>query len=144
MPDSKRYADAITECIEQVDIFDDVQSMSFEQAQERGLVVMIGEDVLDAYLDSVYEQHVPQKADDPLRVVYTPLHGTGLECVTRILQRIGVTDIHVVVEQAQPDGNFTTCPYPNPENRDALERGIALCEKSILIYCLQPTLMPIV
>ena len=122
-------ADAITECIEQVDIFDDVQSMSFEQAQERGLVVMIGEDVLDAYLDSVYEQHVPQKADDPLRVVYTPLHGTGLECVTRILQRIGVTDIHVVEEQAQPDGNFTTCPYPNPENRDALERGIALCEK---------------
>lgn len=122
-------ADAITECIEQVDIFDDVQSMSFEQAQERGLVVMIDEDVLDAYLDSVYEQHVPQKADDPLRVVYTPLHGTGLECVTRILQRIGVTDIHVVEEQAQPDGNFTTCPYPNPENRDALERGIALCEK---------------
>lgn len=122
-------ADAITECIEQVDIFDDVQSMSFEQAQERGLVVMIDEDVLDAYLDSVYEQHVPQKADDPLRVVYTPLHGTGLECVARILQRIGVTDIHVVEEQAQPDGNFTTCPYPNPENRDALERGIALCEK---------------
>ena len=57
-------ADAITECIEQVDIFDDVQSMSFEQAQERGLVVMIGEDVLDAYLDSVYEQHVPQNLAD--------------------------------------------------------------------------------
>lgn len=122
-------ADAITQCIADVDIFADVKTMPFEQAQEQGLIKMIGEDVLDAYLDSVYEQHIPQSNDDPLRVVYTPLNGTGLECVTRILERIGVNDIHVVEEQAQPDGNFPTCPYPNPENRDALERGIALCEE---------------
>lgn len=122
-------ADAITQCIADVDIFTDVKTMPFEQAQEQGLVKMIGEDVLDAYLDAVYEQHIPQSNDDPLRVVYTPLNGTGLECVTRILERIGVNDIHVVEEQAQPDGNFPTCPYPNPENRDALERGIALCEE---------------
>lgn len=122
-------ADAITECINQVDIFDDVSTMPFDQALEQGLIVMIGEEVLDAYLDAVYEQHVPQSIDDPLRVVYTPLNGTGLECVTRILKRIGVEDIHVVEEQAHPDGHFPTCPYPNPENRDALERGIALCEE---------------
>lgn len=125
---ASHMADAITECIAQVDVFDDVRLMPFDEALKQGLVVMIGEEVLDAYLDAVYEQHVPQ-ADDPLRVVYTPLNGTGLECVTRILKRIGVDDIHVVEEQSQPDGNFPTCPYPNPENRDALERGIALCEE---------------
>lgn len=122
-------AEAITECIAHVDAFDDVRTMPFEDALEQGLISLIGEEVLDAYLDAVYEQRVPQDDADPLRVVYTPLNGTGLECVTRILERIGVTDIHVVEEQAQPDGNFPTCTYPNPENRDALERGIALCEE---------------
>ena len=122
-------ADAITECIAEVDIFDDVKTMSFDDAQKQGMIELIDEGVLDAYLDAVYEQRMEQSDDDPLCVVYTPLNGTGLECVSRILERIGVTDIHVVEEQAQPDGNFPTCPYPNPENRDALERGIALCEE---------------
>ena len=121
-------ADAITEAISQVDMFDDVKTMPFAQAEEAGLANFIGEDVLDAFLDAVYEQHVEQEQSD-LRVVYTPLNGTGLECVTRILKRIGVTDVHVVPEQEKPDGNFPTCPYPNPEIREALECGIALCEQ---------------
>ena len=121
-------ADAITEAISQVDMFDDVKTMPFAQAEEAGLANFIGEDVLDAFLDAVYEQHVEQEESD-LRVVYTPLNGTGLECVTRILKRIGVTDVHVVPEQEKPDGNFPTCPYPNPEIREALECGIALCEQ---------------
>lgn len=58
--------------------------------------------MLDAFLDAVYDQHVEQEQSD-LRVVYTPLNGTGLECVTRILERIGVTDVHVVEEQSKPD-----------------------------------------
>lgn len=122
-------ADAITECINEVDIFDDVKTMPFDDALDEGLVTMIGEEVLDAYLDAVYEQRVEQNDSDPLRVVYTPLNGTGLECVGRILKRIGVDDIHVVEQQAKPDGKFPTCPYPNPENRDALELGIELCEQ---------------
>ena len=121
-------ADAITEAISQVDMFDDVKTMPFAQAEEAGLANFIGEDVLDAFLDAVYEQHVEQEQSD-LRVVYTPLNGTGLECVTRILKRIDVTDVHVVPEQEKPDGNFPTCPYPNPEIREALECGIALCEQ---------------
>ena len=121
-------ADAITEAISRVDMFDDVKTMPFAQAEEAGLANFIGEDVLDAFLDAVYEQHVEQEESD-LRVVYTPLNGTGLECVTRILKRIGVTDVHVVSEQEKPDGNFPTCPYPNPEIREALECGIALCEQ---------------
>ena len=121
-------ADAITEAISRVDMFDDVKTMPFAQAEEAGLANFIGEDVLDAFLDAVYEQHVEQEESD-LRVVYTPLNGTGLECVTRILKRIGVTDVHVVPEQEKPDGNFPTCPYPNPEIREALECGITLCEQ---------------
>ncbi len=121
-------AESITHAIESVDVFDDVRVVSFEQALTSGSIQLIAEEVLDAYLDAVYEQHIEQP-EDSLRVVYTPLNGTGLECVTRILERIGVSDVHVVEEQAQPDGHFPTCPYPNPENRDALERGIELCEQ---------------
>ena len=125
---ASEIADAITQAIEGVDMFDDVRTMPFEDAQAAGLATYIQEEVLDAFLDAVYDQHVEQEQSD-LRVVYTPLNGTGLECVTRILERIGVTDIHVVEEQSKPDGNFPTCPYPNPEIREALECGIALCEQ---------------
>lgn len=125
---ASEIADAITQAIEGVDMFDDVRTMPFEDAQAAGLAAYIQEEVLDAFLDSVYDQHVEQERSD-LRVVYTPLNGTGLECVTRILERIGVTDIHVVEEQSKPDGNFPTCPYPNPEIREALECGISLCEQ---------------
>ena len=122
-------ADTITNAIASVDIFDDVKTMDFDEALNQGLVSFIDEKVLDAFLDAVYEQSVYDKDPGNLKLVYTPLNGTGLECVTKILNRIGVSDIHVVEEQAQPDGSFPTCPYPNPENRDALEKGIDLCEK---------------
>lgn len=123
-------ADAITAAIEKVDVFEDVAVMEFQTAIENGLVSYINEEVLDAYLDAVYEQSLESadKAGD-LRVVYTPLNGTGLECVNRILERINVRDVFIVGEQAYPDGTFPTCPYPNPEIREALERGIALCEQ---------------
>ena len=123
-------ADAITAAIEKVDVFEDVAVMEFQAAIENGLVSYINEEVLDAYLDAVYEQSL-ESADEEgdLRVVYTPLNGTGLECVNRILERINVRDVFIVGEQAYPDGTFPTCPYPNPEIREALERGIALCEQ---------------
>ncbi len=125
---ASQMADDITACIAEVDIFDDVFALPFEDAHAQGLIEFVSEDVIEAYLDAVYEQRMPQRDSDPLRVVYTPLHGTGLECVSKILHRIGIDDLHVVEEQASPDGTFPTCPYPNPENRDALELGIALCE----------------
>lgn len=126
---ASHIADAITDAIAKVDLFDDVRTMGFDEAAERGFAHLIEEKVLDAFLDAVYAQRMEQDDSADLRLVYTPLNGTGLECVTRILDRIGVTDVHVVEEQAKPDGNFPTCPYPNPENRAALECGIALCEK---------------
>ena len=88
--------------------------------------------VVDRFLDEVAAQSVkPEdaRATRKLRIVYTPLNGTGLECVTRILKRVGLDDLSVVDEQRYPDGNFTTCPYPNPEDRAALELGLELCER---------------
>lgn len=119
----------ISNLIERVDVFSGVRSMDFDQAVNEGLVSWIDDAVLDRYLDAVQALSVEPAAccaSDPLHVVYTPLNGAGAECVGRILARIGV-DVTVVPEQAEPDGDFPTCPYPNPEERAALECGIELC-----------------
>ena len=122
--------DGIVAAIAATDIFDDVRTMDFEQARKEGLVKFIDEAVLDAFLDAVYAQSVQDASEaGDLRVVYTPLCGTGLECVGRILEKIGVNDVHVVPEQAKPDGHFPTCEYPNPEKREALEKAIELAEQ---------------
>ena len=124
-------ADAISAAIANVDTFADVKIVDFDEAVAQGTIAWITEDVLDRYIDAVEACSVarPQDAGAPLKLVYTPLNGTGLECVSRILERVGVTDVTVVPEQAQPDGNFPTCPYPNPEIREALQKGIDLAEE---------------
>lgn len=123
-------AKAIQQAIDKVDCFADVRAIPEEEARSCGLLRDTPEAVLDGFVDAVYAQRLPVRDDlPPLKVVYTPLNGAGLECVKRILDKIGVTDVTVVPEQEKPDGNFPTCPYPNPEIREALERGIALCEQ---------------
>ena len=123
-------AKAIQEAIDRVDCFDDVKIISEQEARQTGLLQDIPETVLDGFIRAVYDQRMPLPDGlPPLKVVYTPLNGTGLECVQRILPKVGVTDITLVPEQTQPDGNFPTCPYPNPEIREALELGLRLCEK---------------
>ena len=120
----------ILAAIGQVDIFDGVARMPFDEAMDAGLVDYIGEGTIERFVDAVAQQsqHVEAPADGAdLKVVYTPLNGAGLECVSKILERIGVTDVTVVPEQAQPDGDFPTCPYPNPEIRQALQKGLELC-----------------
>ena len=122
----------IQEAIGKVDAFADVRQVSFAEALESGMAGYIGEDTLERFIDAVAanSQDVPAPADGAdLKLVYTPLNGTGLECVSRILERIGVADVAVVPEQARPDGNFTTCPYPNPEIREALQKGLDLCDE---------------
>ena len=122
-------AKAIQQAIDGVDCFEGVAILQEEEARTRGLLCDTPEAVLDGFVDAVYEQRMPLSQPLPaLRVVYTPLNGTGLECVRRILDRIGITDVTVVPEQEKPDGNFPTCPYPNPEIREALQKGIELCE----------------
>ncbi len=121
----------IQNAINDVDIFK-VERMPFAKAVEAGLASYIDEDTLDRFIDAVSDQSLEADgahADVELNVVYTPLNGTGLECCERIFDRIGVRNVTLVEEQSTPDGNFPTCPYPNPEIREALERGLALCEK---------------
>ena len=118
-------AKAIQKAIDNVDVLS-----GFKHDGDASLIRTIGEDTLDRFIDAVYAQGVEAPgADVPLKVVYTPLNGSGKECVLRILDRIGVEEVDVVPEQAEPDGNFPTCPYPNPEIREALQKGIELCQK---------------
>ena len=122
-------AAAMQKSIEALDLFRDVKIADYDEALAEGKIKLIGEDTLERFLQAVQAQQVDKNADETeLRVVYTPLNGTGLECVTKILSRIGIQDVTVVPEQEKPDGNFPTCPYPNPEIREAMERGLALCE----------------
>lgn len=108
----------------------DVKPMDFEGGLEKGLIVWTPEEVLDNFIEAIKRVSIPGfKAADGYKVVYTPLNGTGMECVTRILKEIGVNDVDVVPEQAEPDGNFPTCSYPNPEFREALELGLKLADK---------------
>lgn len=119
----------IQTAINGVDVFDDVHSVPFEQALVDGMAEWIGDDTLDRYIDATAAQSLADvgAGQSDLKVVYTPLHGAGLECVSRILSRIDVRDVVVEPAQAVPDGSFPTCPYPNPEVREALQRGLALC-----------------
>lgn len=127
-------ADAISAAMNACDPFRDVKTMDFDEAVERGLVKWIGDEVLDAYYDAVADKSVNNLTDEqianaPLKLVYTPLNGTGLIPVTTVLNKVGVTDIAVVPEQRDPDGDFPTCPYPNPEIREAMQKGIDLCQE---------------
>ena len=127
-------ADAISAAMNACDPFHDVKTMDFDEAVEQGLVKWIGDEVLDAYYDAVVDKSVnnltpEQIANAPLKLVYTPLNGTGLIPVTKVLNKVGVTDITIVPEQKDPDGDFPTCPYPNPEIREAMQKGIDLCQE---------------
>ncbi len=117
--------------IQKVDIFNDVKLVDFEEGIKSGLIEWVDESVYETYLDNVQAQTVNKDIckNAGLKVVYTPLNGAGNKLVRKILARIGVEDITVVPEQENPDGNFTTCPYPNPEIREALDLGLKLSEK---------------
>lgn len=123
----------IQSSIDSLDFFDDVKRVEFEEGLSSGLISWIGDETIDRFIDAVAAQSVePLEADYsgcPVSIVYTPLNGTGLPCVSRILDKVGIRDVTVVPEQAMPDGDFPTCPYPNPEFREALERGLDLCRR---------------
>lgn len=116
--------------IEKVDYFTGIKKANFDAAVADGTVEYIGEKMMTAFLDAVETQcmnrGVCQKAD--LKVIYTPLNGTGNKPVRAILDRIGVPHVYVVPEQELPDGNFPTCPYPNPEIKQAFELALKMNE----------------
>ena len=122
-------AAAVLKEINALDMFDDVKLITEEEGRAAGKIITIGESCLEAFLDAVQQRSLSDGSKLDLKVVYTPLNGAGLECVKKILTRIGITDVTVVPEQEHPDGHFPTCPYPNPEIREAMETGLALCRK---------------
>ena len=124
-------AEIILGKINNIDIFDGVKTMDFDKAVADGMVKYIEDSVIDEYIAKVKEQglHTDLVADSGLKVVYTPLNGTGNKPVRRVLKEIGIKDVVVVPEQEMPDGNFPTCPFPNPEIQEALQYGLNLCEK---------------
>ena len=122
-------AAAVLKEINALDMFDAVNLVTEEEGRAAGKIVTIGEDCLQSFLDAVQQRSLSGGEKLDLKVVYTPLNGAGLECVMKILTRIGITDVTVVPEQEHPDGHFPTCPYPNPEIREAMEKGLALCRK---------------
>lgn len=116
------------EFISKVDLFTGVKKMSFEEGLEKGLIEYIDDDVIEEFYSRVLtcqiNPGVCAKAD--LSVIYTPLNGTGNKPVREILSRIGQSNVRVVAQQEKPDGNFPTCPYPNPEIKQVFECGIEM------------------
>lgn len=125
-------AASILSCITALDIFTDVNSVGFDEAVAEGKVRYIEDSVLSSFIEAVKSQSVlyGDEVNRDVAIVYSPLNGTGLVPVTRVLQETGFTNITVVEEQRSPDGNFPTCPYPNPEIREAMELGLEYCERT--------------
>lgn len=117
--------------IQKTDVLTGAKHMSFAEGVEKGLIQFVGEDCKDAFYAAIEDRQVrPGLAKTAgLKLVYSPLNGTGLVPVTRVLKDIGITDITIVPEQEYPNGYFTTCSYPNPEIFAALEKGLELAKK---------------
>ncbi|WP_418747186.1 phospho-sugar mutase [Frisingicoccus sp.] len=124
-------AEEILAEIEKLDIFSDVKRMDFEAAADAGQITYIPDEVLTLFSDEVKKQSVlfGEKINKDVAIVYSPLNGTGLVPVIRTLKETGYTNITVVKEQEQPDGNFPTCPYPNPEIKEAMALGMEYAKK---------------
>ena len=125
-------AAAVLAEIEKLDIFEDVKTGDFETELKNGNIRYIPEEVYTAFVNAVKAQSVlfGEGVNRDVAIVYSPLNGTGLKPVTRTLKEMGYTNITVVPEQEQPDGHFPTCPYPNPEIREAMALGMEYAKKT--------------
>ena len=104
---------------------------SFEENVKSGMITYIDDELITKFINRVKEESVlfGEEIDKNVKIVYSPLHGTGLKPVTRILKETGYKNVVVVKEQEEPDGNFTTCPYPNPEIKEAMALGMEYAKK---------------
>ena len=123
-------AKAIQAEIDKIDPFQDVEKADFHAMLAKGKIKYIGKDTVDRYLATVQKESLlPKGIDRGVSIVYTPLNGTGVSCVPRCLAEQGFTNITIPHEQKEPDGNFSTCPYPNPEVNEALQVGLSWAER---------------
>ena len=117
--------------IEKIDPFKDVNTCQFSVALRNGYINFIDDSIFDNFIKRVSKESLlfGEEINKDVKIVYSPLNGTGLKPVTEILKKNGYTKVYVVKEQEQPDGNFPTCPYPNPEIKEALALGIEVAKK---------------
>ncbi len=125
-------ADIVYAEIQKTDVLTGAKTMDFEEGVKAGLIQYVEEDCYEALYAAIESRQVrPGLCKTAgLKLVYSPLNGSGLVPVTRVLADLGITDVTIVPEQKNPDGNFPTCPYPNPEIFEALRLGLELAEKS--------------
>ncbi len=122
-------ADYVLNIMQSVDIFTGVKTSDFDEGLKSGIIEYIGEDVINAFLDRVESSRASKNMDlSNLKIIYTPLNGTGNKPVRRILDRIGIKNIEVVKKQENPDGNFPTVPYPNPEIKQVFEIALEMAK----------------
>lgn len=128
---ANKVADETLDNINKLDIFRDVRFIDFEDGLKYGDIEYISDDVYTSFIERVKQESVlkNEKLDKDVKIIYSPLNGTGLKPVTRILQESGYQNVIVVKEQEQPDGHFPTCPYPNPEIREAMALGIEYAKR---------------
>lgn len=138
---SPEASDYVYNIMNKVDIFDGVKTMDFDVALQQGKIEYISDEVIESYLNEVESCRVNKDLDlSNLNVIYTPLYGSGNKPVREILKRIGVTNVTVVKEQEQPDGNFPKAPYPNPEIKEAFAVALELAKtvKPDLLFATDP------
>ncbi len=127
------HADVVAGVMAGLDIFEDVHTVPFGEALSAGKITLLGRDMDEAYLSQVIRQAVNPRAvrdvADSLKIVYSPLHGTGYRLVPEILTRIGLAHLYTVPEQMVIDGNFPTVAKPNPEYREAFELGMVIADR---------------
>ena len=117
--------------INALDVFDDVRHGEYEKLLQEGMVEIISDEIYERFINRVKQESllVDEKIDKSVKIIYSPLHGTGLKPVQKILKEAGFDSVFVVKEQELPDGYFTTCPYPNPEIKEAMALGIEYAKK---------------
>lgn len=129
---TEKVAEQVTNEANKIEPLEITLKHSFEELMKEGLVEYISEEVVTAFIERVKKESLLSKEDKinkDVTIVYTPLHGTGLKPVTRILKESGYNNVIVVKEQELPDSEFTTCPYPNPEIKEAMALGIEYAKK---------------
>ena len=118
-------ASSISSLIDKIDIFDMDDTYTYEQGIKDDKIIMISDKCFDAFISDISDQSLYKDSKNKdIKIIYTPLYGTGLRCITTCFRHNGFTNIELVEEQAVPDGHFPTCPYPNPEIKEALELGL--------------------
>ncbi len=138
------HANTVAKKMSEIDIFDGITDCDFDEAVNDGRITFIGEDVDEVYMANVLAERIyPEavsEAADGLKIVYTPLHGTGAKFVPEVLKRSGIKHVYLVEEQMQPDGDFPTVKKPNPESADVFDLGIKLANEvgSDLIIATDP------